>query len=317
MRRRLATRLHVNALDLVSLSVLCLLVAGVFWWQAGRRGKHLSRQLSRLDKGVVNIDFPDGFSGSAPGKDWLHPRIESWLERAGFVPDARLYGLLAMPAPIIAVLGYLLVGIKGFVLGLVVIYPLAMFLYMRWRIERFQGKVSAQLPAFLDAVARILSIGSSLELAFRAASEECDEPLKGITAQMLLRIRAGVALEDAMNQVADSYGIKDLSFLASVFYLGVRYGGNARAVIERIAQALRERERGQMELSAMTSETRASAWILSGLPIAVGLMSMISNPDYLSGMWSDDFGRKLLVSAVTLQILGMWLLFRMARLRDA
>lgn len=316
MPQRLAMRPHVTVLDLVALSVLCLLVAGVFMWRASKGGSQMSNRLRQLDVAVANSEFPGGFAATAVARDWLPPIIGHWLERAGFSEDKRLYGLLAIPAPIFALLGYFLLGIKGAVFGLLVVYPLVASLYIRWRIDRFTGKVTAQLPNFIDTVARILSIGSSLELAFRSASEECDEPLRGITAQMLLRTRAGVALEDAMNQVADNYGIKDLSFLASVFYLGVRYGGNARAVLERIALSLRERERGQQELSAMTSETRASAWILSGLPIVVGFMTLISNPEYLLSMWSDEMGHKLLIVGVTLQVIGMWLLFRMARLRN-
>lgn len=305
----------MSVFDLIALAVLCLVTAGVLMWHAGRGGKQLSRHVSRLEAIIANADFPGGYIAPSAQKSWLPPIFETWLERAGFSPDPRLYGLLALPAPILASLGLALFGIKGGVLGLLAVYPTVMFLFMRWRIERFQGLVVAQLPGFIDSVARILSIGSSLELAFRNASEESDEPLRGITAQMLLRTRAGVALEDAMNQVADTYDIKELSFMASVFYLGVRYGGNARAVLERIAQAMRERERSQQELHAMTSETRASAWILSALPIVVGLMILVSNPRYLVGMWNDTLGHKLLLAAFALQVIGMWLLFHMARLR--
>lgn len=305
----------MSVFDLIALAILCLVTAGVLMWHASRRGKQLSRHVSRLEAIIANADFPGGYMAPSAQKSWLPPVLETWLERAGFSPEPRLYGLLALPAPILVGLGLALFGIKGGVLGLLAVYPTVMFLFMRWRIERFQGLVVAQLPGFIDSVARILSIGSSLELAFRNASEESDEPLRGITAQMLLRTRAGVALEDAMNQVADTYDIKELSFMASVFYLGVRYGGNARVVLERIAQAMRERERSQQELHAMTSETRASAWILSALPIVVGLMILVSNPRYLVDMWNDTLGHKLLLAAFALQVIGMWLLFHMARLR--
>lgn len=305
----------MSVFDLIALSVLCLVTAGILMWHAGRRGKRLSRHVSRLDNLIATADLPGGIVIPAGQKTWLPPIFETWLERAGFTPDARLYGLLALPAPVLAGIGLALFGIKGGVIGLLVGYPVVMFLFMRWRTEHFHDKVVAQLPGFIDSVARILSIGSSLELAFRNASEECEEPLRGITGQMLLRTRAGMALEDAMNQVADTYDIKELSFMASVFYLGVRYGGNARAVLERIALAMRERERSQQELHAMTSETRASAWILSALPIVVGFMILVSNPRYLIGMWNDALGHKLLLGALLLQLTGMWLLFHMARLR--
>ena len=89
---------------------------------------------------------------------------------------------------------------------------------------------------------------------------------------------------------------------------------NAHAVLERLSQTLRERRRGQQELKAMTAETRASAWILSALPIVVGLLTLTANPAYLTGMWTDPGGRQLLLWALGLQIAGMLLLFRMARI---
>lgn len=298
----------------IALAILCLVAAGVVMWRAGAEKQRQGHNMARLQMAMTGTGFQSGTAAPAPQRNWIPPVIEPWLQRAGFLPGLRLYALLALPAPLLAMAGGLLSGASGALIGLL-LYPLGGFLFLRWRIERFHDQVVAQLPGFIESVARILSIGSSLELAFRNASEECQEPLRGITAQMLLRTRAGMALEDAMNQVAETYAIKDLSFMASVFYLGVRYGGNARAVLERIALAMHERERSQKELHAMTSETRASAWILSALPILVGLLILTSNPKYLVGMWADPLGHRLLLSAAALQVIGMWLLFRMAKLR--
>ncbi|MBP6421865.1 MAG: type II secretion system F family protein [Propionivibrio sp.] len=297
----------------IALAILCLVTAGILMWRSGLDQQRQRRNLHRLQTALDRANLQGGFATPPQQRNWATPFIDGWLNRAGYDPTARLYGLLVLPAPIMAFVGGALLGLWGVMVGLM-LYPLGLSLFLRWRIERFHDQVVTLLPGFLDSVARILSIGSSLELAFRNASEECKEPLRGITAQMLLRTRAGMAIEDAMNQVAETYAIKDLSFMASVFYLGVRYGGNARAVLERIAQSMRERERGQKELRAMTSETRASAWILSALPILVGLLTLASNPTYLLGMWSDALGRQLLLAAVILQAVGMWLLFRMARL---
>ncbi|MFA5083207.1 MAG: type II secretion system F family protein [Hydrogenophilaceae bacterium] len=300
----------------IALAILSLVAASVFSWRAGSETQRSRKNLDRLQAALDHSELQAGRTAPAARISKPPPIIETWQQRAGYVPSMRLYGLFALPAPILAIAGGLVFGIKGIVIGLFLLYPLGLAVFLHWRIERFRDQVVAQLPGFVDALARILSIGVSIELAFRNASEECEEPLRGITAQILVRTQAGLTIEDAMGLVAETYDIKELSFLASVFYLGVRYGGNARAVLERIALAMRERERGQKELHAMTSETRASAWILSALPIVVGLMTMYRNPGYLLGMWNDPFGRQLLFAAVALQVIGMLLLFRMAKLRN-
>ena len=300
---------------LLALAVLSLLAAAAVLLSGSGGEQRQSASLQRLNASLSRLDSPGEFVPPTPAKVWLPPLLDSYVQRAGFTPGKQLYLLLALPSLLILLPGILLFGwLKG-LLGLLVFYPLLLALFMNWRIDHFGRQVVDQLPGFLDAISRILTVGCSLELAFRNASEECQEPLRGIVLLILLRTRAGLALEDAMSQVATLYGIRELSFVASVFYLGVRYGGNAHLVLERLALSMREHQRGANELHAMTAETRASAWVLCALPLVVGLLTLFSNPAYLLGMWHDESGRQMLLTAGGLQIAGMGLLFRMARMK--
>lgn len=296
------------------LAVACMLIAAAFMWKGGVEKRRRATGLQRLEASLARVESDGGYIPPAAQDGWSPRLIEMRLQRAGFTPSNRFYGLLALPALVFAVAGAALFGVEGAAIGLLLVYPASLAGFLSWRTEIFHGKVAAQLPGFLDSVVRILRVGSSLELAFRNASDECEDPLREIFSLMLLRTQAGVSLEDAMIQVSDTYAVKELSFMAAVFYLGVRYGGNAQVVLERIALSMRERERSQKELRAMTSETRASAWILSILPLAVGLLTLSNNPEYLLGMWADEFGRQLLLVTGGLQVIGVILLFRMARM---
>lgn len=300
---------------LLGLAVLCMLGAAALLLQGGKGEQRHARGLLRLNSALARLESVPDFVPAPANSGWLPPLLGDYLQRSGFVINRRFYVLLALPGVILLVLGLLLLGLGRGLLFFVVAYPLLVALFINWRSEHFREQVVAQLPGFLEAISRILSVGCSLELAFRNAGEECQEPLRGIVSQVLLRTRAGLALEDAMNQVAETYAIRELNFMASVFYLGVRYGGNAQAILERITLTMRERLRSRKELLAMTAETRASAWILSALPVVVGLLTLSSNPGYLIGMWQDDTGRQLLLVAAGLQVSGMFLLFRMARLQ--
>ncbi|MGE5469488.1 MAG: type II secretion system F family protein [Bacteroidota bacterium] len=299
---------------LLGLAVLSLLAAGIVLLHGGSEERQ-ALGLQRLNSTLARLDAPGEFVPQAAAVAWVPPIVDSYLQRAGLTAEMKTYAWLAVPALVVFALAFLLFGLLPGLVGLFVVYPGLLGLFINWRIERFAGQVVALLPGFLDAISRILTVGCSLELAFRNASEETQEPLRGIVLLILLRTRAGVALEDAMSQVAEMYRIRELSFIASVFYLGVRYGGNAQVVLERICVTMRERQRGSKELHAMTAETRASAWILSALPVVVGLLTLASNPGYLLNMWHDDTGRQLLQAAAALQVAGMWLLFRMAKMK--
>lgn len=300
---------------LLGLAVLSMLGAAALLLHSGKGEQRHARGALRLNSALARLESVYDFVPAPVTAGWLPPLIGEYLQRSGLAVGRRFYVLLALSGLTMLALGLALLGFGRGLLLFVVAYPLFVGLFINWRSERFREQVVAQLPGFLDAISRILSVGCSLELAFRNAGEECQEPLRGIVSQVLLRTRAGLALEDAMNQVAESYAIRELNFMASVFYLGMRYGGNAQAILERITLTMRERLRSRKELLAMTAETRASAWILSALPVVVGVLTLSSNPAYLIGMWHDDAGRQLLLVAAGLQVSGMFLLFRMARLQ--
>lgn len=290
---------------------LCLVLAALLLADKGLRQTHGSR---RLDEVLARHEGANA-SGTLPAVTaWVPPWFERYLHRAGLPATPLVYAALLAPAPLLFLLSRFLLG-PGYALLLTgTAYPLLLSSFIQWRIRVLRRQIVEQLPNFLESIVRILSVGCSLELAFRNASEECDGPLYAINQQVLLRTRAGQSLEDALIQLADVYAIREMGFVASLFHLGIRYGGNAHAVLERLSQTLRERRRGQQELKAMTAETRASAWILSALPIVVGLLTLTANPAYLTGMWTDPGGRQLLLWALGLQIAGMLLLFRMARI---
>lgn len=298
---------------LVFAASLCLLLGAFLLIRDANRRLRLQDDGQRLTTVLARHEQKSGLSVLPSQEAWLPPLFERLFQRSGLRENRRIYGYLLTAAFLLFILGELAWGIWGGLLLTLLLYPLALSVYLGWRMRLFRSRVVSLLPAFLESISSILSVGCSLELAFRNASEECEEPLYGITQQVLLRTRAGQSLEDAMMQVADIYGIQELGFVASVFHMGMRYGGNAHAVLERLSVTMRERERSQQELRAMTGETRASAWILSALPLVVGLLTLITNPGYLLGLWLDPLGRKLLIAAFVLQLSGMALLFRMAK----
>lgn len=300
-------------LAVLALASISLLAAGALLWRgSGERDRQTLVQ-QRLHAALRRFQ-PEGGDLPAAPETWRPSAFDNRLRRAGFLPSGRLYLLLALPGLALGLTAGFAFGAAAALGSLGLFYPALLAAFLQWRSERFRARVVAQLPDFVDNIVRILSVGCSLELAFRNASGECPEPLRGIFAQALLRTQAGTALEDALAQVAEAWEITELKFTAATFYLGMRFGGNANAILERIALGLRERQRSQKELLAMTAETRVSAWILGALPLVVGGLILFVNPGYLRGMWLDEFGKQLLLAAGVLQVLGVLLLTRMAKL---
>ncbi|KVC31350.1 type II secretion system F family protein [Burkholderia pseudomultivorans] len=183
------------------------------------------------------------------------------------------------------------------------------------RIQRRRLKIVRQIPSFLDGIVRLVTLGNSVPAAFQAALLTTEEPLRGCLDHVSRMLRTGVEIDRAMLHIAKIYRTEEFELLGSVLRLSVKYGGRADVMLERMAIFMRDLEQAERELTAMSAETRLSAFVLVMLPIAIGSFVVMTNPTYLQGMWNDSLGRLLLMFAFLMQLAGSVWLYRMARLR--
>ncbi len=233
--------------------------------------------------------------------------------RAGIRDIARFYLVVIVGIGLLASLVLLHAGPVAAV-ALVVLAVIAMRLWLWHRALRRQQRIVRQLPGFLDGVVRLITIGSSLPAAFQAAAPASDQPLRDCLERAARMMRAGVEIDKALLQLSDLYRVQEFMLVAAIVRLSVKYGGRADVVLERMATFIRDREMAERELFALSAETRLSAWILGLLPIVIGSFIIFTNPTYFLGMWHDPTGRHLLYGAAVLQMIGVFLLFRLAKL---
>ncbi|WP_432727737.1 type II secretion system F family protein [Variovorax sp. W6] len=326
---------------LVALCIALLMAAaGLLLWQwaksrQGREatGRHLSQQIQATAAAADAAPIPmplrdapsDGLASGLTTDPWLDngaappaPERTSLLERmipgwmVGVVEPRTIAFALATIAGVVLLVG-LLVGwlaALGVLFLLVLLTSFALWL----QLQKFRRKLIRQLPGYIDAMVRLITIGNSTQAAFQLAIATTQAPLRGHLERAAALVRAGVDLDRALHQTADNVRIEEMYLLASILGLGVRYGGRADLLLERVSNFMRDREQAEQELIAISSETRLSAWILGLLPVGVGAFLILTNPSYFMGMWNDDTGRILIFSAVGLQLTGAALLYRLARL---
>ncbi|UST56066.1 type II secretion system F family protein (plasmid) [Comamonadaceae bacterium OTU4NAUVB1] len=250
-------------------------------------------------------------AGAGAGASTLARRLPGWLRA---VATPRQLGLATGATATLALLA-------GAVLGPVAAGGLLLLAatggaFAVWlRVQRFRRRLVLQLPGFIDGMVRSIRIGNSPQAAFQLSTANLKTPLRESMEHAAALARAGVDLDAALDQTADHLRVDELHLLGAILGLGVRYGGRADLLLERVATSLRDSEQAGQELAAMSAETRLSAWILGLLPVGVGAAIMVTNADYVVRMWLDASGRLMLFGALGLQTLGVLLLYRLARLR--
>ncbi|MGH8475509.1 MAG: type II secretion system F family protein [Methylococcales bacterium] len=201
-------------------------------------------------------------------------------------------------------------------IGLLLVPSCAFFVFYLWLIYRAQKRtalVLSQLPLFLDQVLRALATGRSMDGALGLAATDTPKPLKEIIERVLRLTVLGADLGNVLQETADIYGIKEWHLMAIAVKINRTYGSGVRELLQSVIGMIRHREASRRELSAMTGETRISAWVLGLLAPALAVYMMIVNPSYIEGMWQDPGGRYFLLGAVALQVIGAFMLWRMVK----
>jgi tight adherence protein B len=240
--------------------------------------------------------------------------LTNLVSRAG-IEDARGKVIVAL---VVLVAAAALAGSRGGTLACIAALVCGVALLGVWlasRIQRRRLKIVRQIPSFLDGIVRLVTLGNSVPAAFQAALLTTEAPLRGCLDHVSRMLRGGVEIDRAMMHIATIYRTKEFELVGSVLRLSVKYGGRADVMLDRMSVFMRDLEQAERELTAMSAETRLSAFVLVLLPIGVGGFVIATNPMYLHGMWNDDAGRKLLFVAFLMQLVGSVWLYRMARLR--
>lgn len=165
---------------------------------------------------------------------------------------------------------------------------------------------------------RSLTAGNTLEEALQSAALESSEPIRSVFMSVARQVRLGATVEATLREAGKVHDLRALHILALSATVNRRFGGSMRRVIKSLIDAIRRQEAASRELKALTGETRFSAWIVAAIPIALAGVFYVINPGYYQPMLASIGGRIALGVAVGLQVLGIFLIWRMlASLRDA
>jgi tight adherence protein B len=300
------------------LATALLLTGSALWlWQ---RAQHRTQQdvsaafVERQIQGMQQVQRQPQSAEEASQQPRLPSEaLRNFFLRAGIQhPSGKLYVQLIAPGVALVLLALIFGGWLS-ALGTALLYAMLVVFYFWLRTSRMQRTLIRQLPGFLDTLVRLVTIGNSIGAAFQTGITSTEGPLRVILDRANRQVQAGVDLEHALRQQAAIYKFKELDLVAAVIGVSSRFGGRSDLVLERMAAFMRDLEHAQNEMASLSAEIRLSAWIMGILPIAIGIFLIIFNNNMFAGMWYDPIGKKMLIGAVMLEVIGGYGLYRLAK----
>jgi tight adherence protein B len=212
----------------------------------------------------------------------------------------------------LAVIRYLhlpLVGI-GFAAGAAWI-PFGVLRFLR---DRRMNKFEEQFPEAIDLLARALRAGHALTTGLSMVADEMREPVGPEFRQLFDQQNYGMPLQEALKAFADRIPILDAKFFVTAVLTQREAGGNLSEVLDNLSSIIRDRFRVKRQVRVISAHGRITGWILSALPVSLGLFFAITSHDTYRKFYTDPLGIQMIVGALVLQVIGVYIISRIVRI---
>ena len=178
-----------------------------------------------------------------------------------------------------------------------------------------QKRLEEQLPVALDIVNRAIRAGHPIISAVQLAAAELDNPIGGELRKIVDETAYGSDLREALGNFAKRTGSQDAHFFSVSVSIQAETGGSLAEILENLAAVIRARATLAKRVQALGSEGRASANILSVLPILVIGGITLSQPTFYSDKFSDPIFWPAVISVCTVYLIGQLMLYRITHFK--
>lgn len=166
------------------------------------------------------------------------------------------------------------------------------------------NKFEQQLPEALDLMVSAMRAGHSLNSSMDLVAHEVADPVGGEFRICFDEQNYGLELKTAMNNLVSRVPLQDLKMVVTAILIQKESGGNLAEVLDKVAYVIRERFRLKRQVRVHTAQGRLTGWILSFLPLVLGIGLYFLNPDNMSLLWHRAIGIKLLWASGIMTIIG-------------
>lgn len=175
--------------------------------------------------------------------------------------------------------------------------------------------IEQQLPDALDFMGRAMMAGHAFPSALQMVGSEMPEPIASEFRIVFDEINYGISTQEALTNLVARVPSTDLSYFVIAVLIQRETGGNLAELLGNISALIRARLKLLGTVRVLSAEGRLSAWVLTLLPFALGFVLQIVNPKFLSALWTDPLGLKMVGVAMCLMVIGIFAMWRITKIR--
>jgi len=224
-------------------------------------------------------------------------------------PPVALLSLLTLPA----IAGLLIIVLGGGLtqaLGALVVFlgPALIYFDSSRRAASRKKQFQESLPQFLLTVSSAMAAGLTLEQALTELSSGKTTVVEEEFHRATQGLALGETLESSLADMAQRLSSPDVETMQKATAIGRQTGSSLTPILEAVAESALERSQVKREIGALTAEGMMSAYVVIALPFIVFIFLLLSQPGYISVLWSRPEGIAMGIGALALIAAGwVWL----------
>lgn len=316
---------------LIALPVLGMLSIFLLIFGGNAAEKQTRRRIDRIKRSnapaltpqhMVSIRRDDGGSGSAlldslvqtlvPRPELLRLRLAS----AGLRTSLGKYLVICLTVGLFffGLLFYLKL-VPLLVAGLIGLFTAIMFphIVVGFLVTRRRNRFIANFPEAIDLMVRGLRSGLPITESIRTAGQEIVDPVGAELRRITDSVRLGAKLDEALWDTSLRLNIQEFNFFTVALSIQSETGGNLAETLANLSDVLRRRRQLKLKIKALSSEAKASAYIIGSLPFVMALLIFLVNPGYLDDLWIDPRGIFLVFIGFCSFAIGITVMYKMVK----
>jgi tight adherence protein B len=168
------------------------------------------------------------------------------------------------------------------------------------RCTRFTDQMVDGLTIMSNGIKSGLSITQSMERVVMNMTG----PIAQEYTLVLNKIRLGMSVEEALNEMGDRVPRQDVQMFVTAVNILKETGGNLSETFSTIVMTIRERQKVEKKIQAMTAQGLMQAVIITLVPFVLLIIFLVIDPNYVKPLFSTPLGWIALAIMLGLQVIG-------------
>lgn len=185
---------------------------------------------------------------------------------------------------------------------------LSFYSYLNFRIRKRLDAFVSQLELAMRLIGGGIRVGLGLRQALTITIDELPDPAHSEFRRVVGQSNLGVSIYDAMDDLAERMPCNETLMMARVFRVQSQTGGDLGQILDQLAATIKDRRQVHRKISSLTAEGRMSAWVLTLIPIVLGLFIILTQPDMRYALLYTNIGHIVLLTIAIMELGGyFWL----------